>query len=124
MQKRRKTRTTTLRPYPTGRATRLPVPRPAGFEPPRVEASGPSRAGAGLGSASPAWPAPGLVLLRSVPPLLEDAARPRVSGPVVRDLTRWPALDAGGGWGRGTVRPGAGSGGVSARERRGDGSLC
>ena len=118
MQKHRKTRTTALRPYPTGRATRLPVPRPAGFEPPRVEAPGPSRAGDGLGSASLAWPALGLVLLRSVPPLLEAAVRPRVRGPVVRDLTRWPALVAGGGWGRGTVQPGAGSGGVSAWERR------
>jgi len=49
---------------------------------------------------------------------------PLVSGPIARDLTRWPALDAGGGWGRGTVRPGAGSRGVSARERRGDNSLC
>ena len=77
------------------------VPRPAGFEPPRVEAPGPSRAGAGLGSASPAWPAPGLVLPQSVPPLLEAAARPRVSGPAARDLTRGPALDAGGGWGGG-----------------------
>jgi len=103
MQKHWKIRITTLRPYPMGRATRLPVPRLAGFEPPRVEALGPSRASVGLDLASPAWPTPRLVLLRSVPPLLEAATRPRVSGPVVKDLTRWPALDAGGGWGRGTV---------------------
>ena len=107
----------TLKPYPIGRVTRQPVPRPAGLELPRVKAPGTSRAGAGLGSTSPAWPVPGLALLRSVPPLLEAAARPRVSGPAVNYLTRWPALDAGGGWGRETSRPGAGSEGVSARGR-------
>jgi len=122
MQRHRKTRITTLRSYPTGRATRLPAPRPAGLEPPRDEAPGPSRAGAGLSSASPAWRAPGLVLLRLISPLLEAAARPRVSGPVARDLTRWPALDAEGGWGWGTVRPCVGTGAVSAREWRGEDS--
>jgi len=113
----------TLKPYPTGRETRLPVPQPVGLELPRVKAPGTSRAGAGLGLTSPAWPVPGLALLRSVPPLLEAAARPRVSGPAVKDLTRWPALDAGGGWGRETSRPGAGCEGVSARQRCGDASL-
>jgi hypothetical protein len=103
---------------------RLPVPRPTGLEPPRVKAPGPSRTGAGLGSASPAWRAPGLALLRLASPLLEAAARSRVNSPVARDLARSPAFDAGGGWGRGTVRPCTGAGGVSAREWRGDDSLC
>ena len=40
MQRRRETRIVILRPYPTGRATRLPVPRPTGLEPPRVETPG------------------------------------------------------------------------------------
>ena len=122
MQRHRKTRITTLRSYPTGRATRLSTPRPVGLELPCVEAPGPSRAGAGLGSASPAWRAPGLVLLRLISPLLEATARPRVSGPVARDLTRWLALDAGGGWGWGTVRPCICTGGESVREWRGEDS--
>ena len=95
-----------------------------GLEPPRVKAPGPSRTGAGLGSASPAWRAPGLALLRLSSPLLEATARPWVNGPVARDLARSPAFDAGGGWGRGMVRPCAGAGGVLAQERRGDDSLC
>ena len=78
----------TLKPYPTGRATRLPVPRPVGLEPPRVRAPGPSRGrgGVGLRSASLAWRAPGLALLRLASPLLEAAARPRVNGLVARDV--------------------------------------
>jgi hypothetical protein len=59
-----KTGIMTFRPYPTGRATRLPAPRPAGLKPPRVETPSLSRVGAGLGLASPAGRAPGLELLR------------------------------------------------------------
>ena len=103
---------------------RLPVPRPTGLEPPRVKAPGPSRTGAGLGAASPTWRASGLTLLRLVSPLLEAVARPRVNGPVAWGLA-WPSsFGAWGGWGRGTDRLCAGAGGVSTRERRGDGSLC
>jgi len=51
-----------------------------GLEPPRVETLGPSRVGAGLGSASPAWRPPGLELLRPISLLLEAAARPQVPG--------------------------------------------
>ena len=102
---------------------RLPVPRPTGLEPPRVEAPGPSRTGADHGSASPTWRARGLALLRLVSPFLEAAARPRVNGPVAWGLTRSPAFGAGGGWGHGTDRLCASAGGVSALEQRGDGSL-
>jgi hypothetical protein len=63
-----KTGIMTLRSYPTRRATHLPVPRPAGLEPPRVETLGLSREGAGLGSASPTGRAPGLELLRPSSP--------------------------------------------------------
>ena len=62
--------------------------------------------------------------MRLASPLLEAAARPRVNGPVARDLARSPAFDAGGGWGREMIQPCAGTGGVSARERCGDDSLC
>ena len=68
-----------------------------GLEPPSVKALDPSRAGAGLGPASPTWRAPGLALLRPVSPLSEAAPRPRVNVPVTRDLARLPAFDAGGG---------------------------
>ena len=97
----------------------MPVPRPAGLEPPRVKAPGPSRTGAGLGAASPAWRASGLTLLWLVSPLSEAMARPRVNGPAAWGLARPPAFGAGEGWGRGTDRLCVGAGGVSARERRG-----
>ena len=89
----------TRRPYPTGRITHLPVPRPAGLEPPRVVAPGFSRAGTGLGSMLPAGRTPGLALLRCPCSWLETAtvARPRVNGPVAKVFTLWPVPDAGGG---------------------------
>ena len=51
-------------------------------------------------------------------------ARPRVNGPVAIVLTRWPALDVGGGCGREMAWPCAGTGGVSAQERHGEDSFC
>ena len=103
--------------YPTGSTARLPVPRAAGLELPRVKAPGPSRAGVGLGPASPARRATGLALLRPVSPFSEAAARPQVNGPVAWGLAWPPALGEGGGWGRGATRLGVGAGGLSARGR-------
>ena len=48
-----KNKITTRRPYPMGRTTLLPVPRPTGLKLPRVVAPGFSWAGAGLGSTLP-----------------------------------------------------------------------
>jgi hypothetical protein len=95
---------------------RLPPPRPAGLEPPRVGALGLSRAGIGLGMSDPAWRAPGLVLLRPASPFSEAAARPRVSGPDAWDLAGPLSLDAGGG--RGASWPALSAGRASGRGRR------
>ena len=72
-----------------GRMTLLPVPRPAGLEPPRVVAPDFSWAGAGLSSILPARRTPALAFLWCASPWLEatTVARPRVNGPVAKVLT-------------------------------------